>query len=342
MRIGVLSLNVDSLKESPGNAIPELDMSSLDYYVEFTQEDGRPITTPPLIGSLPERFTLVGEKSMNFHRSNQNILTKVYTSKKGNPVVTKGTIPLSIRDTSKHKILLLAQRATGEITKGAVWIHLKYNQYSLLFINLHLPVKTNVEKINGVKTRILKDPTLGYEYRKQSLLSIFEKLKPLIDETTFTVVGGDLNFRINPNGEDQLTTLLQSYPYMKEFPFPDESSKTFTCKFKTEEEYKGSENLKSCRLTKIQNVNQPKECMDEDRVPSRCDRFLYHTTNYEPTVEKQESIVYLKNSDHNALFLVFTLADEYMNITSPNTYILRGGKTRRQKRKAYRKRTRKI
>jgi hypothetical protein len=325
MRIAVVSLNVDQLKESPGKEISEVLDSNPDYYVEFTQEDSRKPDGPGLQGDVPGGLLLVAENSMNKVKSPQNILTKVYSNRTQNVKVTMGTIPLAIRNATKYKALLAVQTILGKTTKGAVWIHLQYQTYSLLFINLHLPVMTKVSK----KTGELVDPTLGFEYRKQSLMYILEKLQYMIRKTTFTTIGGDLNFRMDASKTNQLTTLLDRLPEFKEFPFPDDSSKTYTCKFTSEEEYnekvnttmKNSSNeekeqmksqFEECRLSKIKNVNKRQLCHDEERIPSRCDRFLYNGA-IEPTVEKQDSMVYLPTSDHNALYLVFTLDNPRFN-----------------------------
>lgn len=363
MRIFALTLNVDKLKESPGIKLPldtfvytnpsldsSVDSSLPDYYVEFTQEDSRDLNAPALVGDTNTfGLPLLAQKSMNFHASPQNIITKIYSSRNSDPASIKegklrdyptirdGTIPLAIRDTMKHKVLLAAQRSSGFVTKGAVWIHIQYRTYSLLFVNIHLPVLTSTDKETGK----LKDPTLGYDYRKESLVSILEELAPLVKKTTFTLIGGDLNFRIDPGNKDQLDRALLDISLVKEVPFPNNSSKTYTCKFKTIHESANVAHLESCRLRTINSVKNKgrQECHDEHRLPSRCDRFLYSGT--EPHVEKQESIVYLPESDHNALYTSLVLNDRKYNaygskIINHNLFetASRGGKqTRKQKRR---------
>lgn len=331
MRVGVLSFNVDSQTEIPRKDISGMFVPPLDIYVEMTQEDARNLNAPPLV-TPSAGMSLIATKSMNFMASKQNLMLKVFSSVKGTPTITSGTIPLSIRESVEYKVALPFQSLLAKITKGAVWIRVKYNAYSFLFVNLHLPVNVKTVDQNGEK--VLKNETLGYRYRAESLQYIIKELQDKIETTTFTVFGGDLNFRINPDGKDQLETLLQSYSYVKEFPFPDESSKTYTCKFLTKDIYKGKEEFESCRLTKIKNSTGQKECHDKERLPSRCDRFLYRS-KYTPTVEKQESLVFLDNSDHNAMYLTFTLNDKVFNY-KPNIKVLSGGKKTRKGKKVRR------
>jgi len=206
------------------------------------------------------------------------------------------------------------------------------------------------------KTGKLEDPTLGFEYRKQSLIYIFEKLQFMIRKTTFTTIGGDLNFRMDSSKRNQLTTLLETLPEFKEFPFPEESSKTYTCKFTSKDEYNQKVNtmmknvseeekeatkseFESCRLRKIKDVNKSQLCHDTERIPSRCDRFLYNG-RLEPIVEKQDSLVYLPTSDHNAMYVVFSIESpkfnayekplNTINLSLLNYRMKRGGVTRKR------------
>ena len=157
-----------------------------------------------------------------------------------------------------------------------------------------------------------------------------------------------MNFRINSECFDQLEQFLQERNEtnegfdlpIKEVPFPDDKGKTYTCKFKTQQEYTNkriSSNLVACRTTplSIERNERNTACENEKRIPSRCDRFLYNALE-SPKVLLQKSDVYIPESDHNALYLVISPGIRKVS--------LGGGKrrkTRKQKQKQKQKQKRK-
>ncbi len=300
MRVSLLTLNVDGLKMSPSIRQESIFEKNPDLYVEFTQEDARDpkekvalrngsVKQNGSIVEVPREYTFEEVESLNPTAKSQNIITKLFSRVQPAELV-KGSIPVKIKESFKGSLAFAGQKLFTGYSKGAVYIYVKFPMgTSYLFINCHLPINT-------------KKNNYGYNYRK----SIFEQLLSSItqkfssDPNLLVVVGGDLNFRYL-NQQDQLNTALQSSPILSEyteFPYLSGSEKAYTCKFK----YESSE---ECRLTPFGQNGKNTSCRDEDREPSRCDRFLYKGMN-KPTVEAQYVDVLLDESDHNAVFLTFS------------------------------------
>ena len=190
--ISALSLNVDK-KDAPNKAIPELFAQKPDYYVEFTQEDSRSIDNNPLIGTENlNGLEFLAKKSLNKGLTgitSQNVMIKLYASRSlphlkfkkdgsaGEPETDR--IPLAKSEGISGQFLKGAQALSG-YTKGAVWIFLEYDYYSLLFVNLHLPIDTSKKNVNDY---------MGYKYRSESFRKILNELKPKIKKATFTLFG---------------------------------------------------------------------------------------------------------------------------------------------------------
>lgn len=300
MRVSLLTLNVDGLKSSPSLRHKAIFETNPDLYVEFTQEDARDpnekvalrngsVKQNGAIVDVPREYSFEELESLNPTAKSQNIITKLFSKVK--PVeIVKGSIPVKIKESFKGSLAFAGQKLFTGYSKGAVYIYVKFPMgTSYLFINCHLPINT-------------KKNNYGYNYRK----SIFEQLLSSItqkfssDPNLLVVVGGDLNFRYL-NQKDQLNTALQTSPVLSEyteFPYLSGDEKAYTCKFK----YESSE---ECRLTPFGQNGADTSCRDEDREPSRCDRFLYKGLNT-PTVEAQYVTVLLDESDHNAVFLTFS------------------------------------
>jgi exonuclease III len=327
MKINIISLNVDGLKESTNIQLPTELQPDPDIYVEFTQEDARDVKIDQLnplrtaydpknnllkenlkiTGGSYDNITLVDSAylkdmnlvahvSLNPVRTSQNIITNIFLKKGLNPWnVETGVIAVKPSQGKLGKIKSFFQSHLTGYSKGCVWVKLFFETSSVLFLNLHLPVDTSDKE------------TLGYLFRKKMFYKILRMLSNKVDENTSVVVGGDLNFRIDHN-RDQLTNLLRNATRnnrntipipLKELAFPEGQEPTFTCKFK---EYSDE----ACRLTHISNLpnNKKLNCADEHRTLSRCDRFLV-TGN--PTVFLYDSSVLLDNSDHNAIFASFDI-----------------------------------
>lgn len=206
-------------------------------YVEFTQENALVSYT----SLLQDRQAYITQQ-LNRTTSPFNIITKVFCDPSLIKSYESGYIHLN--SGSGNSIYTLFTQAASAIrknmfdqsNKGVVWIKLVLDSFSLLLVNMHLPV----------------DPSrsdYGNEYRTQCFKESLESLSHHIDENTLLIVGGDLNFRVQ--GKDQLTTLLETYePRLYDLTGPEP-----TCKF-----------TKKCSVGK--------RCFDTHRTPSRCDRML--------------------------------------------------------------------
>jgi hypothetical protein len=358
VRISIISNNVDGLKESNNAEAPDKLFSPLpDIYVEFTQEDARPVESDydrikgisqPLINidTLNRNdYSFVKSESLNPAQSSQNVVIRLYAKKvvsKNIDKIDSGRIPIS--HTSSGGIAFAAQWALSRLhtglgySKGATWIKVTFPDYSILFINMHLPVKTST-KANGT----LKNSTLGYDYRKKMFYKILEECKPMIDEKTNVIVGGDLNFRMTSDVTDQLTELLKERDAplrLREFPFQDGNEATFTCKFK-------ERSAEGCRLKSIRNaynnMGNSKGCHDDARQPSRCDRFLI---NGMAKVSTYGTTILVPSSDHNTIYATLDIkGPPIMKGWTEETALQRegtqgGGKKKGKNRRAHRTRRR--
>ena len=314
--INVLSLNVNGLEHSPiEDSIDKVPFDNPDLYVEFTQEDDRPINTTLLIDIDNNDYKKIGTYSLNHHKTAQNIITNVYARKNIEVSVnTHGAIPIKYKKGKQlvHTLQTALSYLPGQklgFTKGGVYVKLTVDNKKIFLLNLHLPVDTKKEN-------------MGYDYRKEQLIKIINKISDHIDEDTMLFVSGDLNFRMNRNGVNQLTELLKGKDLMlKELNIPAGDKKTFTCKFKNNSSTNYNYNSK-CRLTEINNEgsnnfkniskNVQDTCGDPKRIPSRCDRFLIHSP-YVINVSKYKSMVLLDSSDHNAIYTSFKVGDRTHN-----------------------------
>jgi len=258
--------------------------------------------------SALDGMNLLANVLLNEGATPQNVILRVYvkSSLQDQPTVESGKIALQKGE--KSGLLHLAQGLIGMYSKGTAWAKLTFSRYSILFINMHLPVKTTTGQ-NGK----LKNATLGNQYRIKTFNDVLSKLRDKVDENTYVIVGGDLNFRVGPDGKDQLDELLStgSLPIpLEELPFPEGESPSFTCKFK---EYSNTR----CRLTKInrKDIDSLEEghpevdCADEDRTLSRCDRFLIHKDRH-IKVDHYLTDVLLPKSDHNAIYTSFRIGEQ--------------------------------
>jgi hypothetical protein len=182
-------------------------------------------------------------------------------------------------------------------SKGMVWAKLTFAESSVLFANMHLPMKK-------------KTANLGLGLREKALGLLLRDLQRHMEPRTTLIIGGDLNFRMDYQGVNQLTTLLENkFTMLKELPFPDPSQRRYTCKFKPLSETNSTCEMK--RLTAVPSngttaeliaKNLQRECAVENRIPSRCDRFLYKEGNGKTlTVKYQKALPLSAESDHNAL-----------------------------------------
>jgi len=338
MRIGVLSYNLAEVENLTGTISDKsIIKEKPDIYIEMTQEDPRPPNSPPLLKSeLLKNYTRVAYHSVNKDLTRKkNIIIKMYvkgisTSAATNFSKTKQN-PLSSRPPNNTQKIILKNVNTYEknvspntlytkkgvgqyvtqvlgvgYSKGMVCIIANISGRKCIFVNMHLPVQSRYND-------------MGYDYRKEKLFELLNMLKSKygIDPTTFLFIGGDLNFRMNFTGYDQLTTLL-THPNLPirldELCFPKSSGKRITCKF---EVTKIINPIRRglCRTRKMP-INEPitqflegvqRNCGVSDRVPSRCDRFLVYPSKVIKTVLIHEAKDLLKASDHNGLLACFDL-----------------------------------
>jgi hypothetical protein len=321
MRVNVVSLNVDGLTKSPEIEYPFFLPDNPDLYAEFTQEDARPVVLSPttiqsiqllqdgggealVTDSALNGMRLITHVSLNDNKSAQNIVLNIYIKTSGiqAPEVEQGKIV--VQKGEKSGLVHLAQGFLGMYSKGAVWAKLSFPRYSILFINMHLPVKTT-EGSNGK----LKNATMGNAYRTKMFKQILDLLSSKVDGQTHVIVGGDLNFRMNSKGEDQLDELLKDADLpipLKELPFPEGDKAAFTCKFKEAKNYRND----LCRLTELSDDSEATlPCADEKRNPSRCDRFLIHK-HRTIRVDMYKTAVLLPHSDHNAIYTSFRIGEQ--------------------------------
>ena len=314
MRIGVFSYNVAELAESPHLADPGIIALNPDIYIEMTQEDHRkPDGTPLLDSAILESngYTSISSISLNGERTTKNLIMNLYAkSDSGVTILDKGVKAVS--PTEAHKSLSLAAQLVGKklhsgfgFTKGVVYIKIMAER-PILFMNMHLPVDTTE------KDGKLVNASMGLEYRKTVLMKLLNKLEQrgVLDENTILFIGGDLNFRMDFKGMNQLNQFLasnaSSLHRLRELPSPN-NSKQLTCKF--------NGHNKNCRTRKMpkNNVgaflnNIQKTCGNPKRVPSRCDRFLISSSPVDKIKVLLHTVKYLlPESDHNGLLTCFDI-----------------------------------
>jgi hypothetical protein len=232
---------------------------------------------------------LIVNEALNRGSSDQNIFVTIYLKKslmssmKG---VYSGSIPVPA---GKSKWGFFAQSEVLGFSKGAVWAKVYFQGYSILFVNMHLPVDTNKEN-------------MGLNFRREKFAYVLDKIRGLVENDSYVIIGGDLNFRMSRSGTNQLDELLRTIALpipLKQMPYPDGKSAMFTCKFKE------NTGASKCRTTRISNVakgiSTSSSCFNKKRVPSRCDRFLIGAKPGIQVID-QDSLAFFPNSDHNAIY----------------------------------------
>lgn len=318
MRISLLTQNLAEASAASfdlAEFIENAPTKDAHIYVEFSQEDNRKLDGTSLIKPdilTNNKYKLLTQESINgTTRAKQNIVSTVFI-KEGLPVkvLNKGHISVSPQPDAYGRLkymgsFLASTLHTGQgFTKGVVYIKLDIGRTKVLLLNMHLPV------ITKPKHGPPQDPTLGFEYRRTTfeyLLNQMMKLK-LIDSKTTVLIGGDLNFRQDENGLNQLNVLLkakQGYKKtlareLKELIVPNGSTKRITCKFRNPWTRCRTRNAPKNGFTKEYIKQTQEECGDELRIPSRCDRFLLMSDTDINIVYYQSKFIQ-KTSDHNAV-----------------------------------------
>lgn len=315
LRIGALSYNIEKASESPQLQYSKIMDLSPDIYVEMTQEDNRNTTNnEPIIDSKyinADEYILVHSISLNKTKKEQNLKLKVFAKIHISNKIVVSSGKKAVSPKGKHASLILASQLLAKklgtgygYTKGMVYIKVNFTDSSenpILFVNMHLPMDGSLND-------------LGLEYRKSVFSDLLNNLIHAgeFQPETRLLIGGDLNFRMNRNGVNQLNTILSNTNelpnyYIKELPFPD-GVKKLTCKFTT-----NNANCRTRKIPKNGNLkaflnNVQKTCGNSRRVPSRCDRFLVtkepHT---KVNVLLQEAVFLIPESDHNGLVACFDM-----------------------------------
>jgi hypothetical protein len=222
---------------------------------------------------------------------------------------------------------IISQSINPSGSKNYIIQNIKVDDILVSFTSAHLPINT----------KDIKNLDLGFEERKKVLDDILDKY---INDDNIMIFAGDLNFRINQQGDEQLTKYIKEYVKKKsEFNFTDIFDITKfgpTCKINPD--FKQSDMCKTQFIKKkfsSQKINCIKDnsgeickcnefdksvcpihikCYDEKnkRIPSYCDRILVIQKNKKyfvvPKLEKTEIVSTIdKFSDHNAVYVEFEL-----------------------------------
>jgi hypothetical protein len=306
MKITILSQNLaeKTINDIANDKFTDSFESKPDVYVEFTQEDNRPIDTSSIIdNTLLEGYTNICVEALS-RKQPFNVITKVYSN--------NSTI---IKKQSGHVVL------NTLATKGSSWVLIGRDNpdFNVLFINMHLPVDTG-------KYSLFKNATLGNKYRIESMIyclrTILKQLKLGITNLKI-FIGGDLNFRVI-DGQDQLTTLLESNKLQDATAIPIfELSNNLgtTCKY-----------LNTCDF---ERTDKP-ECLDTKRSPSRCDRILTNLPLSNLTITNQHNFVVSDILDHNAIIISVELNE----LTVAKTVAANKGGKRYKKTRRHRNKSR--
>jgi len=326
MKITILSQNLagkDNIHNIENDIITTELKKGPDIYVEFTQEDFREVDSSSSIinSETLTEYKSICTQSLTPYKNKFNIITKVYS--KDDKYVRKDSGFVKINK-MPGQLGNAVDKLIG-VSKGASWVLIGKKdsiENNILFINFHLPIDTG-------KFSIIKNISLGYNYRKTSMLNSLKQIitevgskYDLINITSSNkfinlpiFIGGDLNFRVI-NEKDQLANFLESTDNQNVFPdFLNprlhELSNNIgnTCKYITYDK----EGCKTERTGK-------KDCLDTTREPSRCDRFL---SNLELNVTTRNFVINSK-LDHNAIIVTVEIWNNPISL-STNT-LPEGGK----------------
>ena len=314
VKISLVTLNLASQSNPPPITDPTIIECKPDYIVEMTQEDYRPVQPISLFDdSLMKNYARLVVLGLNKKKATeQNVAIRVFhrdSSLANYKSITTGYKILKPKGKSNFAYFVQRVASTLRIpkygySKGMVWVKLGFKESSVLFANMHLPMKK-------------KTANLGLALRERALALLLTELQQHMDNTTTLIIGGDLNFRMDYAGVNQLTKLLNTrYTDLKELPFPDPSQRRYTCKFKPLSE--ANETCEMKRLTAVPTnastaeavaKNLQEECAEKNRIPSRCDRFLYKPANGKTVnVSYQKALPLSPESDHNALLACITIS----------------------------------
>ena len=254
-------------------------------------------------------------------KAKQNITTTIF-SKNNTHINETGIITLQPKEGLKGTLVYGFQKKTKSYSKGAVWITFTIDHIKIAIINVHLPMDS---KKNGV----------GINHRIEAFNSLLNNsdIQRIIKNTKCVFIVGDLNFRIDDDSRNQLNNYLNSYHFNKKTQdiSPDDK-KVYTCKFDTAAY--SSRYSSTCRLQNIHEKPLNETCFDTGngnirKNPSRCDRILLYDYDKpininkiphfkaegRPTIRmiQYETIIMSRYYDHNGIYAVFDIGDDYIN-----------------------------
>lgn len=315
MKISMITLNLASQSNPPPITDTTIIDCKPDFLVEMTQEDYRPITPISLFDeSFMKGYSRLAVVGLNKKKATeQNVVLRIFERTLSNVQHTgiqTGSQILKPKGKSNagyffQKVASTLRLPKYGYSKGMVWAKVLFKESSLLFANMHLPMKK-------------KSANLGLGLREKALGLLLTELQKHMDPRTTLIIGGDLNFRMDYQGVNQLTSLLATkFTMLKELPFPDPSQRRYTCKFKPLKNEDSSCEMK--RLTAVPTnaktaeeiaKNLQKNCAVGNRIPSRCDRFLYkEAAGKSISVNYQKALPLSAESDHNALVACIELKE---------------------------------
>lgn len=179
-------------------------------------------------------------------------------------------------------------------TKSSVGFGVIVYGHKFIFIGSHLPVNTKDKQTYGLNQR--KD---AMHRIQQDIVSGTQRRFGIKFDSVFWC--GDMNFRVDPDGSEQLSTFMGSDP----IKFFKEATREFkpTCRFL---EWDGTQNYNTFSTNRLENAIQS---YDPRRIPSYCDRVIWNSsaftyTKYDSFPNKNDTLTKsIAYSDHNAVFL---------------------------------------
>ena len=341
MRINIISLNVDGLKDSPNIDLPRGLDRSPDIYAEFTQEDARAVKIDQFnqVRTIydPEEnnaahltlrdpdedpnVTFSGGGHDNITLVDADVLkdmglaahVSLNTRKTKQNIITNIFLKKGLQPLNVETGVIAVKPSQGKIGKLRAFFqgHIPSLGYSkgCVWVKLDFGTHTVLFMNMHLPVDTSDKKTLGYGFRKKMFFKILRMLSDKVDEHTSVIVGGDLNFRMEDK-RDQLTRLLNNATRNNRnrnaIPIalrelPFPEGQEPTFTCKFKEH-----SDEGCRLTPVSELPNDKKlaCANEDRTLSRCDRFLV-TGN--PKVSLYDTGVLLDASDHNAIYASFTI-----------------------------------
>ena len=207
-------------------------------------------------------------------------------------------------------------------SKGTIIIKLSGNNQDLFFIGSHLPMDKHKED-------------LGLEIRLDAMDQVIKYLRNNINPNKkFNILWtGDLNFRKDDNGNDQLLMLLDNGIDVNPLPLEFQDLSQIdnygpTCK--TVMYDKKTYCDETCKTTGCNNSCYDIEGKKGKRTPSYCDRVIGYNsvgpyTNYNTVTFLAKEYEFIKYSDHNPIMATVILPYSDNEFTMEYNSAFKGG-----------------